>query len=338
MSLLSHGCRCRGIRQRILLICSFLQHYMEINSPQLAEEDGELWLEFIKRDIPDWKDWTLPKNTNRWYEFYCDLRESAQRSLDADAEKLKAAIDGIQSERARLTPKIIAGPAGKRSRKGATGGSKKNANSIFAPQRRNNALAVPTKELNTRASRVTRAPKALVEDHRRPVEQPDSKRSDLKIRVPGARRASGGTKGASPPSPANGGGYTAKEKQARLQALMSSKPMPMSSRATITRKATSPPKEGSPVKKTQTLKRPASPAKEGPVKKTPALKRSVSPPPAQSTSVPRSQAQPPRSRSPQSAPLQQTPPGASNSPPPRPMILRKKPADPFIRPKKRRVA
>lgn len=49
----------------------------------------------------------------------------------------------------------------------------KKKNSIFQPVKRNNALTVPTKALNSRASQVQRAPRSLVEEHqeaRRPAQ------------------------------------------------------------------------------------------------------------------------------------------------------------------------
>ncbi|CAG8884898.1 unnamed protein product [Penicillium nalgiovense] len=136
-------------------------HAVELASPHLAEEDEELWLELIKRDIPDWEQYHLPDNTNNWYGVYCDLRDQAQRSLDADAERMKMAIDGISAKRALLTPKLIPERKGLRmagSRPSfrqrhatynhRTGGGVEKKPSIFQPQKRNTALTLPTKSLN----------------------------------------------------------------------------------------------------------------------------------------------------------------------------------------------
>jgi elongin-A len=148
-------------------------------------------MDFIKRDIPRWDTYSLPEQSNNWYNIYCDLREQTDRSLDADAEIMKKAIDGINDKRALLTPQIIpqnkshrmahARPTSKqrsaardRSLGGrniggplpreSSGWGKKKPN-IFQPARRNTALTIPTKALNTRASQVPRAPRALVEEH-----------------------------------------------------------------------------------------------------------------------------------------------------------------------------
>lgn len=127
-------------------------------------------MDFIKRDIPRWQTYELPEETNDWYNIYCDLREQTERSLDADAEIMKKAIDGINNKRAALTPQIIPQSKGRYL---AHGRPAKKKNSIFQPVKRNNALAVPTKALNSRASQVQRAPRALVEEHqeaRRPAQ------------------------------------------------------------------------------------------------------------------------------------------------------------------------
>ncbi|KAJ5295265.1 hypothetical protein PENANT_c001G04378 [Penicillium antarcticum] len=184
-------------------------HALELASPQFADHDKELWIEFIKRDIPSWDQYELPEESNDWYQVYCDLGEQVERSLEADAEKMKMALDGITNQRARLTPKIL--PQGKSAHMAGArpstkqryaswdrkmggikpvhdptswifnapslpregGVSKKK--SIFAPQKRNSALSVPSKQLNSRASQVTRAPQSLVEDHRRPEPTPAAK-------------------------------------------------------------------------------------------------------------------------------------------------------------------
>ncbi|KAJ5365101.1 RNA polymerase II transcription factor SIII subunit A [Penicillium concentricum] len=174
-------------------------HAMELASPHLADEDEELWLELIKRDIPDWEKYELPENTNNWYGVYCDLRDQVQRSLDADAERMKMAIDGISAKRALLTPKLI--PEGKGLRMAGSRPSVRQRHatydrrlvghdkkpSIFQPQKRNTALTMPTKSLNNRASQVKRAPIGLVEEHRRPAEQsapqPMSKPQPLAPRI-----------------------------------------------------------------------------------------------------------------------------------------------------------
>ncbi|OOF92383.1 hypothetical protein ASPCADRAFT_133404 [Aspergillus carbonarius ITEM 5010] len=80
---------------------------LEMNSPHLMRDDEELWLEFIKRDIPRWEEYDLPERPDCWYDVYCDLREQVQRAVDEDAEKLKLALDGISSEREKHSAKLV---------------------------------------------------------------------------------------------------------------------------------------------------------------------------------------------------------------------------------------
>ncbi|KAJ5824493.1 RNA polymerase II transcription factor SIII subunit A [Penicillium robsamsonii] len=293
-------------------------HAMELASPHLAEEDEELWLELIKRDIPDWEKYELPGNTNNWYGVYCDLRDQVQRSLDADAERMKMAIDGISAKRALLTPKLI--PEGKglcmagsrpsvRQRHATydrrlVGHDKKP--SIFQPQKRNTALAMPTKSLNNRASQVKRAPIGLVEEHRRPAEQsapqPMSKPQPLAPRI-------------SRPSMLPHSPMLARN-EARLRALTST----ASSSSPSPRGASSsdaPSAKKSPAVATEPkLKRRATSPPRGAEASTSSSSSSLPAPPIPSL---------PSSRSPSSGP-----------PPPRPGVIRRRPAPSIFMPAKRR--
>ncbi|KAJ5084220.1 RNA polymerase II transcription factor SIII subunit A [Penicillium alfredii] len=328
-------------------------HSLELKSPQIAEENEELWMEFIRRDIPQWETYNLPKKTNQWYEVYCGLRDQVQRSLDADAEKMKMAIDGINSERARLTPKIISssrsarlpgqrptarqrmvsydrrmgglppGQAIPRSEMFAPAAKKRP--SILAPQRRNNALAVPTQHLNSRASQVTQAPRGLVEEHRRPVEHAEQLASRRK--EPVASAASGHPKqlasstatmktSSTTPKPlsdlkSDPKSSSLAQREARLKALTGSSPFSFPSTNTV-RKVPCPPKQNS-----------SSAPK-------PAVKRRAVSPPPQVASTPRSESSYQPSNEAAVSP---------DKPAARPPMLRKrKPDSVFIQPKRKRVS
>ncbi|KAL3474328.1 RNA polymerase II transcription factor SIII subunit A-domain-containing protein [Aspergillus californicus] len=200
---------------------------LEIQSPHLMRDDAELWHEFIRRDIPKSDEISLPEQPDCWYDLYCELREEIQRAVDEDAEKLKMALDGISTERAKHSAKFVTDrrvvplprerPTAKQryasfdrkmggikpafSSKGGTGSSadpmgsplwsferpsaprpQKKGN-IFAAKKRNPALAVPTKQLNNRATQVRQAPRSLIEEHRRLPEPPVARRPSL--RAPG---------------------------------------------------------------------------------------------------------------------------------------------------------
>ncbi|KAJ6109907.1 hypothetical protein N7486_002142 [Penicillium sp. IBT 16267x] len=300
-------------------------HAMELLSPHLIDEDKELWLNIIKRDIPQWEQYELPEKTSQWYEIYCDLREDVQRALDADAEKMKMALDGIKSERTRLTPKIIRGHEGRGTRswrqtvRPRTSGipgivADKKKSTIFSAPRRNNVLAVPTKHLSTRASQVKKAPISLIEEHRQPTEQSGKQpvstfRRDQIARGPVAPELPRRQNSYHPPRPMHDTKSPAlAEREARLRAITSGKPLPPSSEGT--RKIPS-------YTRDPTSTRPTS------------LKReAVSPPPGARLYSHPSHQGPSQTDGPTS------PPPASARPV---MPVRKRPDSVFIQPKRRRV-
>jgi elongin-A len=283
---------------------------MELLSPQIATEDQEIWLEFIKRDIPQWETYDLPEKSNNWYEVYCDLREIVQRSLDADAEKMKMAIDGIQSERARLTPKIISGTRARRiggigpsfRQRVVSSAAAPRKSTIFTPQRRNTSLAMPTKHLNTRATQVRQAPRSLIEEHRRPVEPP-KRENDARAPVAPGRVKQGSSQ------TVDNKGPSLAEREARLRSLTSGKPMP----------------HGAGEIRKVPVKEASSPAKK-PIPK----RQATSPPP---------QASPTSSSyySPQPSATGDAASESTSTTAPRPAVVRKRPDDVFIRPKRKRV-
>ncbi|KAL1952732.1 hypothetical protein VTO42DRAFT_4303 [Malbranchea cinnamomea] len=70
---------------------------IELNSPHLMDEDGELWFDFIKRDIPFWAEVDLPEKPN--YELYCSLRERAAIQLEEDAKRIQEAMIGLHKQK-----------------------------------------------------------------------------------------------------------------------------------------------------------------------------------------------------------------------------------------------
>ncbi|KAI9036407.1 RNA polymerase II transcription factor SIII subunit A [Aspergillus affinis] len=219
---------------------------IESQSPHIIDDDGELWYEFIKRDIPKWDQYELPESLSECsYDLYCDLREQVQRAVDEDARNLKMALDGISSERAKHSAKLVE----RRHREKPTARQRyashdrkmggigpvfsgtsispfarpprpegKKKNSIFTATKRNSVLAVPTKQLNNRASQVRQAPRSLIEEHRPEAAPPVARRkapATPALRAPG-RSGPHGTPAASlavPPA--------LQEKEARLRAIAS---------------------------------------------------------------------------------------------------------------------
>ncbi|KAF3392650.1 hypothetical protein F1880_008580 [Penicillium rolfsii] len=325
-------------------------HSMELLSPQLAEEDQEIWLELIKRDIPRWNTYDLPENTNRWYEVYCDLQAEVQRELEADAAKMKMAIDGIKSERAQLQPKVVSQlPRGARPSRprvasrclyisqsgGLTTPEAKKKAAIFAPQRRNNALAVPTKHLSTRATQIKKAPRSLIEEHRRPVEQAAIRRENHLIApgrgpLPGRAASTSAAASVRPVSDLRVSSSLA-EREARLKAIQSGRPLPSKPNASSSSSSSSAAaaatdniynSHGSPIS-----------AKEAssPVKRAIPKRRATSPPPQ---ILPPSPSKPSNFDGPSAGRAAE----AGPEPVARPAVVRKRTeVDIFLRPKKRRV-
>ncbi len=70
-------------------------------SPQICGQDGEIWLEFIKRDVPNWdKKPCEPENPKKWYKAYKKLVLDSQKEVEDDAAELKATLDRIKQDQA----------------------------------------------------------------------------------------------------------------------------------------------------------------------------------------------------------------------------------------------
>ncbi|CAD6576221.1 MAG: hypothetical protein ASARMPRED_007654 [Alectoria sarmentosa] len=72
---------------------------IELASPQICGQDGEIWLEFIKRDVPNWdKKPYEPENPKKWYKAYKKLVMDSQKEVEDDAAELKATLDRIKHD------------------------------------------------------------------------------------------------------------------------------------------------------------------------------------------------------------------------------------------------
>ncbi|KAJ9643240.1 hypothetical protein H2204_002136 [Knufia peltigerae] len=166
-------------------------HQIEQSSPQIAGEDAELWLNFIKRDIPDWHlKPHQPSNPKNWYKVYRKLQADDERSRAEKEERLKAAFANIQDEKERNTTVIKARqhlPLQAPSRKavihwnyisgktGSKGAHKMTLMEKIRKETRNartSKMKRPTHELRQRASAVKKAPIAFVEDVKRQAAKP----------------------------------------------------------------------------------------------------------------------------------------------------------------------
>lgn len=304
-----------------------------------------------------------------------------QKSVEEDAEKLKMAFDGINSERAKHSARFVTDRRSLRlpqerptvkqryasydrkmggispvfvsaARSGAASAdplgapawtferpqlprsesmpAAKKKNNIFAATKRNPVLAVPTKQLNNRASRVKQAPLSLIEEHRRPVEPvaAGSRKATPALIAPGRSKPKTSAFASSPVSMTS----SLQEREARLRAVKSGN------------SASSKPSAISPIEPSSPLKV-SSPEARNPVK-SPSSSKQVStvPIPAET----KTQNQLPMSNyklsSPGRGPTDEysdggAEPKAPSERAPRPMVMRKRPAPSiFIQPKRKKMS
>ncbi|KAL1310921.1 hypothetical protein AAFC00_001146 [Neodothiora populina] len=164
---------------------------IEEASPHIAEDSGEIWRTFIKRDIPDGDrkmQANAPANPADWGKVYRKLKRADQRQQDAAEEQLKAALSGKKSEKAKNAVNIIHSviPQGK---KNVWGGAPRDAPSgtqalrnartaadqlkilksqtATRQQGRNAALSIASHELQQRRGVVQQAPRSMVSQYNR---------------------------------------------------------------------------------------------------------------------------------------------------------------------------
>ncbi|KAL9582566.1 MAG: hypothetical protein Q9212_003227 [Teloschistes hypoglaucus] len=81
---------------------------LEGNSPQLCGADEEIWIGFIKRDIPDWESKILyPRNPASWWKVYQKLIREHEKEVQTDAAALKAQFSRLKKEKEKLKPEQL---------------------------------------------------------------------------------------------------------------------------------------------------------------------------------------------------------------------------------------
>ncbi|RBR14650.1 uncharacterized protein FIESC28_07628 [Fusarium coffeatum] len=172
---------------------------IEINSPQIQGETGEIWLKIIKHEFPmEFKQKAYkPPNATKWYRVYEKYKSDHQKALDESEAKLKSAFMGIKKDREKTITKIVddrrllpqggrVGPKkpwgfGARDPNGSTlaftRGSRTKTNngaSVMRKVRRetkeiasiHGSLSRPTQSSNA-ISKIRKAPPAMVNDYQR---------------------------------------------------------------------------------------------------------------------------------------------------------------------------
>ncbi|KAL8809733.1 MAG: hypothetical protein Q9223_007881 [Gallowayella weberi] len=180
---------------------------LEETCPQLYGADDELWINFIKRDVPNAAEKMLyPKNPKSWWKVYRKMQQDHQREVDADVAKLKAAYSGIKAVKMQHQSRVMEGvphipkmdgmqfahaaeynrkePKPKRdtrpmktvARFGVQAGKMLTGRGVMDKVRREameriqreRVLSTPTHQLSGFASRVLVAPSHMVEQYQKP--------------------------------------------------------------------------------------------------------------------------------------------------------------------------
>lgn len=86
---------------------------LEKNCPQILGETGEIWMKFIKRDIPDYeKQAHKPRDEKNWSKVYRKLKRDAEKEEEAQKEALKQQMQALQQNRQGHQTTIIEGRTG----------------------------------------------------------------------------------------------------------------------------------------------------------------------------------------------------------------------------------
>jgi elongin-A len=172
---------------------------IELNSPQIQGETGEVWLKIIRHEFPmEFRQKAYkPPNPTKWYRVYDKYKADHQKALDESEAKLKSAFIGLQQDRAKTKTMIVddrrllpqggrVGPKkpwgfGARDPNGSTlaftRGSRTKTNtgaSVMRKVRRetkeiasiHGALSRPTQSSNA-ITKLRKAPAAMVNDYQR---------------------------------------------------------------------------------------------------------------------------------------------------------------------------
>ncbi|KAJ0155618.1 hypothetical protein HZ326_2193, partial [Fusarium oxysporum f. sp. albedinis] len=82
---------------------------IELNSPQIQGETGEVWLKLIKHEFPmEVKQKAYkPPNPTKWYRVYEKYKSDHQKALLESEAKLKNALMGLKEDKEKNTSKIV---------------------------------------------------------------------------------------------------------------------------------------------------------------------------------------------------------------------------------------
>ena len=219
-------------------------HAIEQASPQLIGETDELWLSFIKRDVPNWETKRhMPSDPKNWLKVWKKLRKEAQEEMNQGKGDLVAALSSIKKEREKNQSTIVSTkqlPKPKQDwrstanynyatgKTGSKGAHKMTAlQKIIKESRRSKSHPINNR-VPLKPTRLTAAPVQFVEEIRRKNEAAQRQSSPPKAataRLPRAPMHASQT--ASPPKLEDLQAYDIMEdREARLRALKNKQTAP----------------------------------------------------------------------------------------------------------------
>jgi elongin-A len=81
---------------------------LEENCTQIQGETGEIWMKYIKRDIPDWdKKPHQPRDPRNWNKVYRKLKKDAEKEKNDQEDALKQQMRALQQNRAQNKTLIV---------------------------------------------------------------------------------------------------------------------------------------------------------------------------------------------------------------------------------------
>ncbi|KAH6611008.1 rna polymerase ii transcription factor siii [Trichoderma cornu-damae] len=86
---------------------------IELNSPHIEGQTGEIWLKLIERDFPlESKTKAYqPRDPKKWYKVWEKYKAEHDKALQESEDKLKFALAGLRQDKEKNTSKIISGKA-----------------------------------------------------------------------------------------------------------------------------------------------------------------------------------------------------------------------------------
>ncbi|KAG5928113.1 hypothetical protein E4U53_002740 [Claviceps sorghi] len=99
-----------AVRHILLKIESASQlRQVELNSPQIQGQTGEIWLKLIERDFPlEYKNKAYkPQDPDHWYRVWEKYKKDHDRAIQESEDKLKNALAGLRQDKEKNTSRII---------------------------------------------------------------------------------------------------------------------------------------------------------------------------------------------------------------------------------------